>query len=331
MKSSRLLSILLHLQTHGRATAGALAQRLEVSERTILRDIDQLSAAGVPLWGERGRHGGFQLQPGWTTQLTGMTEAEAQALLLAGLPGPATDLGLGEAALSARVKLLASVPTPLRHGAAAVAERLHIDPIDWYRVAESPALLRNAAEAVWQTRHLRADYVSWRGRSRRELAPLGLVLKAGAWYLVARQTGETVPRTFRLAGFVSLEVCSSSFKRPRGFDLARCWREASARFEADLRPLLACLLVSPRAMGWLVHARSQFQPLPEAPANTVVPEGWQVVSLPVESVDQGARQLLGYGAEFEVVAPEALREEVARISALALQRHAPDARIVRNR
>ncbi|MDP3615481.1 MAG: HTH domain-containing protein, partial [Rubrivivax sp.] len=133
MKASRLLSILMLLQSHERMTAAALAQALEVSERTILRDMDHLSAAGVPVWAERGREGGFCLRPGWSTQLTGMTEAEAHALLLAGLPGPATELGLGEAALSARLKLVASLPTPLREQAAEVADRLHIDPVDWYR------------------------------------------------------------------------------------------------------------------------------------------------------------------------------------------------------
>lgn len=321
MKASRLLSILLHLQTHGRTAAGALASALEVSERTILRDVDQLSAAGVPLWGERGRHGGFQLRPGWTTQLTGMTEAEAHALLLAGMPGPATELGLGEAAVSARLKLLASVPTPLRHGAATVAERLHIDPLDWYRVADTPALLREAAEAVWHARRVRVEYTSWRGTSRRELEPLGLVLKAGAWYMVARQTGKVDPRTYRLASLVSMEVRSAGFRRPRAFDLAGYWRDASARFESELHPLQARVLVSPRAMGWLVHARSRFQPLRDVPADVVVPSGWLLVSLPVESMDHGARQMLGYGAEVEVVAPLALREQVARVSAEVFKRH----------
>ena len=307
MKASRLLSILLHLQAHGRATAGVLASALEVSERTILRDIDQLSAAGVPLWGERGRHGGFQLRPGWTTQLTGMTEAEAHALLLAGMPGPATELGLGEAALSARMKLLASVPAPLRHGAATVAERLHIDPLDWYRGVDTPAFLREAAEAVWHARRVRVKYTSWRGTSRRDLDPLGLVLKAGVWYMVARQAGKVEPRTYRLASLVSMELGSATFRRPRQFDLARYWREASARFESELRPMEARVLVSPRAMGWLVHARNRCQTLPEVPVDLIVPSGWRLVSLPIESIDHGARQMLGYGVEIEVVAPWALR------------------------
>lgn len=321
MKASRLLSILMLLQSHGRLSAGALAERLEVSERTILRDIDQLSAAGVPLWGERGRHGGFQLQPGWTTQLTGMTEAESSALLLAGLPGAATELGLGDAALSARLKLLASVPDALRRSAATVAERLHIDPADWYRAPDTPAFLQAAAQAVWRSLRVQVHYTSWRGTSRRELEPLGLVLKAGAWYLVAREAGQTEVRNWRLASMQALAPGARSFRRPRAFDLARHWRESAARFESQLRPLQARVAVSPRAMRWLAQARSPYQALDEAPA-AGVPAGWQLVSMAVESIEHGARRMLGYGAEVQVVAPAVLRREVARIAALALQRHA---------
>jgi predicted DNA-binding transcriptional regulator YafY len=322
MKASRLLSVLMLLQTHGRVTAHTLARALEVSERTILRDIDQLSAAGVPLWGERGRLGGFQLRPGWTTQLTGMTEAEAHALLLAGMPGPATELGLGKAAVSARLKLLASVPAPLRSGAAIVAERLHIDPLDWYRSADTPAFLREAAEAVWHGRRVQVEYTSWRGSSRRELEPLGLVLKAGAWYMAARETGKDAVRTYRLASIQAIEVRKAGFRRPHHFDLARYWQESAARFESELRPLQAQVLISPRALGWLVHGRSRFVTEPGGSANgQPVPAGWQLVSMPIESVEHGARQMLGYGAEVEVVTPQALRDEVAKLAALALQRH----------
>src|SRR5450755_891180 len=197
MKSSRLLSILMLLQARGRMTASALAQAMEVSERTILRDVDQLSAAGVPLWAERGRHGGFQLRPGWSTELTGMTEPEANALLLAGLPGPATELGLGAAAASARLKLVASLPAEWREQAEHVGARLHIDPVDWYRAADTPHHLQEVARAVWHSRRLAVSYESWSGTRRRELEPLGLVLKAGAWYVVARSAGSEAVRTYR--------------------------------------------------------------------------------------------------------------------------------------
>ncbi|MCA0175547.1 MAG: YafY family transcriptional regulator [Proteobacteria bacterium] len=322
MRSSRLLSILMLLQTRGRVTASALARALEVSERTILRDIDELSAAGVPLWGERGRQGGFQLRAGWTTQLTGMTEAEANALLLAGMPASATDLGLGEAAMSAQLKLLASVPEPLRQGAATVAERLHIDPLDWYRATDTPAFLREAADAVWHGKRVQIAYTSWRGTSRRHLEPLGLVLKAGAWYLAAREVNKAAVCTYRLASVQAMAVSKTGFQRPRAFDLAGYWRESSARFESELHPLQAQVLLSPRAMVWLAHARSRFTRLSELPAHVAVPDGWQCVCIPIESIEQGARQVLGYGAEAEVITPQALRDEVAHLAARTLERHA---------
>ncbi|MBX3610500.1 MAG: YafY family transcriptional regulator [Hydrogenophaga sp.] len=321
MKASRLLSILMVLQTRGRSTASALARELEVSERTVLRDIDHLSAAGVPIWGERGRQGGLQLRPGWTTQLTGMTEDEASALLLAGMPGPATELGLGKAATSARLKLVASVPTPQRTSAATVAERLHIDPIDWYRTTDAAPHLRDVAAAVWRNQRIQVDYSSWRGRAHRELEPLGLVLKAGAWYLAARQTGQPEVRTYRLASMQSVSVTKATFKRPRGFNLAGFWAESARRFEADLRPMEATVLVSPRAMSWLLHARQRVTPLPHPPAGASTPPDWQCVSLGIESIEHGARQILSYGGEAIAIEPKALRKEVARLADVVQGRH----------
>jgi predicted DNA-binding transcriptional regulator YafY len=315
MKASRLLRVLMLLQSHGRMTAGALAQAMEVSERTILRDVDQLSAAGVPLWGERGRQGGFQLREGWSTQLTGMTEPEANALLLAGLPGPATELGLGAPAASARLKLVASLPAPWREQAARVGERLHIDPVDWYRAQDTPHFLREAADAVWRGRRIHVSYESWRGLSKRELEPLGLVLKAGAWYLAACEVGKIGVRTYRLASLRGLAVGTRAVKRPRGFDLARWWRESSARFESELRRLQAQVRLSERGLAWLANARTPFVAMPGAGRGDVL--------LAIESIEQCARQLLAYGAEVEVIEPAALRHEVLRQARAIVARHAP--------
>ncbi|HSI47510.1 MAG TPA: WYL domain-containing protein [Ideonella sp.] len=317
MKASRLLSILMLLQSRGRLTAAALAEALEVSERTVLRDIDQLSAAGVPLWGERGRSGGFQLREGWSTQLTGMTEPEANALLLAGLPGPATELGLGAAAASARLKLLASLPTGWREQADRVGERLHIDPVDWYRAQDTPKYLREVADAVWHARRLKVHYDSWRGPIERELEPLGLVLKAGAWYTIARSTGQPGERTYRLASLLDLQATSKTFQRPRKFSLAEAWRASAARFEAELRTLQAHVRVSPRALGWLRNGRIPAVQVPGALAST---DGWQEVLMPIESIEHGARQLLGWGAEVEALAPVELRALVLSMAQAVVAR-----------
>lgn len=321
MKASRLLSILMLLQSRGRVTAAELGRAMEVSTRTILRDIDQLSAAGVPLWGERGRAGGFQLRPGWSTQLTGMTQPEAGALLLAGLPGPATELGLGAAAASARLKLVASLPAEWREQAERVGERLHVDALDWYRAPDTPHGLREVAEAVWNARRLALTYESWRGVSRRELEPLGLVLKAGAWYVAAREAGKTEVRTYRLASIVTLEGPGKPFRRPRDFDLETWWRHASARFEAQLRQLPARVRVSPRGLKRLRNGRLVFTLLPDAPRGRGARAGWQEGVLALESVEQGALQLLSLGAEVQVIEPAALGREVRRLAAGVLALH----------
>lgn len=322
MQASRLLSILMLLQSHGRMSAAALARTMEVSERTIQRDIDQLSAAGVPLWGERGRLGGYRLRPGWSTQLTGMTEPEANALLLAGLPSAATELGLGSAAASARLKLLASLPAQWREQASHVGERLHIDPVDWYQVQDAPRFLREAAESVWQGRRIQVRYRGWRKTSSRELEPLGLVMKAGAWYLAARESGKLAVRTYRLDGVLELKTGTRTFKRPANFDLARYWQESSARFEAELRPIQARVRVSPWAMEALRNTRLRFTPCPPAArGGSAAQSGWKDVLLPIESIEEGARQLLGYGGKVEVIEPVELRRCVAKLAERVVALH----------
>lgn len=302
MVQSRLLRILLLLQTRGRMTAPQLAAELEVSVRTVLRDIDQLSAAGVPVWGQPGRHGGgFQLQAGWSTQLTGMTEDEAQALWLAGLPQAAAELGLGGAAASARLKLLAGVPRGVQDISGRVAQRLHLDPLDWYRAPDDPRFLREVAGAVWQGRRIAVRYESWAGEKQRLLEPLGLVLKAGAWYLVAQQGGQ--PRTYRLASLLRCTVRAEVFERPAGFDLPRFWRESSARFEAELRKLPVQLRATPRGLARLRNARLPFT------------QQGETLQLWFESEDMAARQLLVLGAEVEVLAPPSLRDRLHHLAA----------------
>ena len=212
MRASRLLSILLLLQTRGRMSAQALADELEASVRTVFRDVDQLSAAGIPVFAERGRNGGFRLQDGWRTKLTGLTTEEASAIFLAGLPGPAAELGLGEAMSSAQLKLLAALPADWQVGAQRVGSRFHLDPVDWFRHAEPTEHLRPVAEAVWQERRLKVRYRSWNRTSDRLVDPLGVVLKAGTWYMVARSEGEV--RTFRLSSIEALDVLDARFSRP---------------------------------------------------------------------------------------------------------------------
>ncbi|MBN3738234.1 YafY family transcriptional regulator [Burkholderia seminalis] len=320
MKASRLLSIMMMLQARGRMTAPALAEALEVSERTILRDIDQLSTAGVPIWGERGRNGGFQLRDGWRTDLTGLTEHEARALILAGLPGPASELGLDGMAASARLKMIASLPPASREQADRVASRLHVDTVDWYRAQETPAFLREAADAVWGAYCIDVTYQSWRGVSRRALEPLGLVLKGGAWYLIARVVGKPAALTFRLANIREFNTTRRRFRRPARFDLAAHWRDAMNRVEADLHRLTAHVALSPRGATWLANARIEAAPAGHEAGNADVPPGWNAFLMPIESIEHGARKLLGFGAHVKILGPQALKDrfldELSQLNAL---------------
>src|SRR5215831_18193775 len=186
MRASRLVNVLLLLQTRSRMTAAELAEELEVSVRTIYRDVEALAEAGVPIYAERGPHGGVRLVDGYRTRLTGLTDSEAEALFLSGLPGPAAELGLGTVVAAARLKVLAALPPELRTRASRISQRFHLDAPGWFQTSESAPHLQTLSEAVWDNRTIEIDYPHEDGPVTRRLDPLGLVLKAGIWYLVAR-------------------------------------------------------------------------------------------------------------------------------------------------
>ena len=315
MRASRLLSILIMLQLRGRLSAEALAQEFEVSIRTIYRDIDQLSAAGVPVFAERGRAGGFELHEGYRTRLTGLTHIEAEVLLLAGAGGAAADLGLGAEAAAAQLKLLASLPPESGASAQRVASRFHLDPAPWYARIEPPGVLPALAAAVWQDQRVRIGYESWKAAVTREIDPLGLVLKAGVWYLVATAAktagNKAAPRTYRVSNIRSLERVESAFHRPARFDLARHW-EASARdFEARLLSGRAVIRISPEGRRLLRDNYPAAELAVVARHAKARPEGRVKAEIPVEDISQSARQLLRLGANVEVLGPPALRKAVA--------------------
>src|ERR1700754_4941420 len=225
MRASRLLSILLMLQTRGRLTAESLAATFEVSVRTVYRDIEQLSAAGVPVYADRGPGGGFQLLDGFRTKLTGLTENEAETLFLSGLPGPATQLGLADQLLSAQLKLTAALPEKSRAGAQRIAQRFHLDPVDWFKSPDQARLLPALADAVWTETAIEITYRRASSTVTRRLSPLGLVLKAGTWYVVAERAG--LLRTYRVSNIQALARTDERFTRPKDFDLVRFWTESS--------------------------------------------------------------------------------------------------------
>ena len=243
MRASRLVQLLLLLQARGRITAAVLAEELEVSERTIHRDVDALSAAGVPIYAERGPHGGIQLVDGYRTRLTGLTGDEAEALFLSGLPGPAAELGLGTVVAAARLKVLASLPTELRARASRLVERFHLDAAGWFHASESVPHLATLADAVWEARRLRIRYRRGDPAVERVVEPLGLVLKAGIWYVVATIDGQSG----RIGHAASVDATPPArpSSRPAGFDLAKHWTESIAAYERDTPRVTVTLRVDP--------------------------------------------------------------------------------------
>lgn len=313
MRASRLLNVLTILQARGRVTATELADACEVSVRTIYRDMDALSAAGVPVYADRGVAGGYRLLDGYQVRLNGLSPMEAEALFLAGLPGPAADLGLGGAMAAAETKVLAALPRDLRQSAERLRARFHFDQPPWFERAEEVPHLSQVAKAVWQQNRLAFQYESWKGRKKRLVDPLGIVLKAGAWYL-AGKVDDSV-RTYRIARITRLDVQADTFTRPAGFDLAAYWRDATERLDAELNHRAARIRVSPRGLEILPHVVNPYVWMRARVDKAADSKGWHTVTLPVGSDRQGSYDLLRLGAEIEVVEPPDLRQAMAETAA----------------
>ncbi len=324
MRASRIVQLLLLLQTRGRLTAAQLAAELEVSVRTVYRDVDALHAAGVPLYGEAGHAGGYQLLDGYRTRLTGLTEPEAESLFLTGLPGPAQELGLGAEVAAAWLKLTASLPPELRDRATRVQQRFHLDAPSWYAEPDDTPALAAAADAVWRERRIEVHYHRWRAPTEvtRTVDPYGLVLKAGRWYLVAASKRIS---TYRVAQIQALTVLDEGFQRPAGFDLAAYWESYLADFDARRHVDTATVRMSPDLLARLVD---MVEPaIHRAVLETASPpdsDGWTTAVVPIEKPDHAHRLFLGFGADVEVLAPAELRERVrASVTALARTYEAP--------
>ena len=311
MRASRLLAILLRLQSAGPATAEVLATELEVSVRTIYRDVAALQTAGVPLWTETGPGGGIRLLDGWRSRLDGLTADEAGALFLAGAPGAVAELGLGTVLAAAQAKVLATLPPELRSRAARVRQRFLLDAPGWFHHEEELPWLGAVADAVWSER--RVDLRYQRGRDRtvgRRVDPLGLVLKGGTWYLIARHRRRAL--TYRVSRIASATVLDERFVRPDDFDLAAHWAESSAAFDRSILRERVRLRLSPgaaRSLPWLVDATAATEAL--AAAGSPDADGWVEVDLAVEEEAVAAAQLLGLGDGVEVLAPASLRASLA--------------------
>ncbi len=319
MRASRLVALLLLLQSRGQLTAAELGAELEVSERTIHRDVEALAAAGVPIYAERGPYGGIRLVDGYRTRLTGMTADEAEALFLAGVPGPAAELGLGTVVAAARLKVLAALPPELRTRASRLVERFHLDAVGWYAASEPVPHLAAMSEAVWENRRIRIDYQRGRVVSRL-LEPLGLVLKAGVWYVVASADGQI--RTYRVSRIVGVAPTDERFDRPAEFDLAAYWAESTAAYEQSTPTTEVSLLVRSERTGRLrdvVGARvmDEADPLP-----AIERDGWLGLRLRLDWPDEIAGHLMSMGPDIEVIEPLELRAEMSQLAAQLIERYA---------
>ncbi|MFF2367591.1 helix-turn-helix transcriptional regulator [Streptomyces sp. NPDC058122] len=314
MKSSRLVSILLLLQTRGRLTAAQLAEELEVSVRTVYRDVEALSAAGVPLYGDAGHAGGYRLLDGYRTRLTGLTTEEAEALFLAGVPGPAAELGLGAVLAAAQLKVRAALPRELREHADRVSGRFHLDAPGWYADADATPYLTAVADAVWNGRVLDIRYRRWREPTDvdRRLEPYGLVLKAGRWYVVAGPG----PRTYRVDQILELRSSEAEFTRPEGFDLAEYWIAYQRGFRERLYQTEVVVRIAP---GTALNG-----PAAQAAATNGLTDkqGWTRATIPVESLDQAHDDFLRLGTAVEILEPPELRTRIAETVAELARRYA---------
>ncbi|MFE2873306.1 helix-turn-helix transcriptional regulator [Embleya sp. NPDC059259] len=321
MRSGRLVALLLHLQNRpGGATAAELATELEVSVRTVYRDVAALQSSGVPLWTETGPHGGIRLVEGWRTRLDGLTGDEAAALFLSGAPHAADALGLDTVLVAAQTKVMATLPADLRTRAGRVRQRFHLDAPGWFQRDEDVPCLTEIASAVWTGHRLDLRYARRDREVTRRLDPLGLVLKAGVWYLVARH--RTDIRSYRMSRVVAAAARPERFERPDGFDLGAWWAHSNDDFARSLLRSACVIRVSPFGLGQLPRV---FGPVVAADALASAgppdPTGWRELRLRTESEEVAAGQLVALGPHMEAVSPPSLRRALAEIGAAIAARH----------
>jgi predicted DNA-binding transcriptional regulator YafY len=316
MRADRLLSLLMLLQARGRTTAERLAEELEVSVRTIYRDIDALSAAGVPVYAERGPGGGCELIDSFRTNLTGLTKDEVRALFMLSIPAPLSDLGVSQELKGALLKLAAALPASRREDEDRVRQRIHLDWAGWFQPEEPVPHLRTMQQAVWEDRRLHLTYRLQYGTQvevERLVDPYGLVAKAGIWYLVYARDGHA--RVHRVSRVSDARITEERFKRPADFSLGAFWKAWCAEHE-ESRPYYP---VTARVAPALVPVLPQYfgERIRDAIAQAGPPdgEGWITLMFPFETLQAARERILGFGSAVEVLEPQALRRSVIDFAA----------------
>ena len=320
MRADRLLSIMMLLQGRGRMTAGRLSEELEVSERTIYRDIDALSIAGIPVYGERGPEGGYALLDSYRTRLTGLTENEVRALFMLSIPAPFAELGVDDELRAAMRKLSAALPDRSRGAEAQVRQRVHVDSVWWAQGDDPVPHLRALHDAVWQDRVVRIRYRQPFGTPavlERAVDPYGLVVKAGLWYLVYARQGRL--RVLRVSHLQDVELTPATFERDPELDLAAFWRAWCAEGERQRTDYRAVVRVAPELLQWLPHYFGERIRAAMAEAGPPDGEGWIRLELGFESLPAARERILGFGRAMEVLEPRALRLSVADFARQVVQ------------
>ena len=311
MRADRLLSIMMILQARGRVTAKALATELEVSERTIYRDMDALSGAGVPIYSETGPNGGYALLDHFRTNLNGLTEGEVRALFMLSIPAPLADLGVSRELRAALLKLSAALPAARRQDESWVRQRFHLDATGWQPAEAQVPHLSTIHQAVWTDRRLTVVYRPIPPITiERVVDPYGLVAKAGVWYLVCARQG--VLQVFQVAELVNVRMVEEGFTRPAGFDLAAFWAEWCAEYAELRRQFTAVVRVAPGFIGELPRYFGSAGQREVAPAGD---QGWVTLELSFPSFAAARERLLGFGGGVEVLEPQALRRSIQDFAA----------------
>ena len=309
MRADRLLSILLLLQARGRMTAQDLAEKLEVSVRTIYRDMDALSAAGVPVYAARGPGGGCALIDSYRTTLTGLTKEEVRALFMLDIPAPLAELGVDQELRSALLKLSASLPANRRQDEERVSQRIHLDPAGWFEIREPVPLLSTIRQALWDDRRLRLTYrLPFETQVERHVDPYGLVAKATVWYLVCSQDEHI--RVLRVSEILEASLAGELFARPAGFDLVGFWQAWCAETEANHPLYPVTVRIAPELTPCLRHYFGDLIREPSGKAGSADADGWTTLTLPFDTLEDARQRILGCGGAIEVLEPAALRRSI---------------------
>ncbi|MGO4545966.1 helix-turn-helix transcriptional regulator [Paenibacillus sp. 2TAB23] len=314
MRAGRLIAIVLLMQNNGKMTSKALAEKLEVSERTIIRDMESLCEAGVPVYAERGLHGGWVLDGGYRTQLTGMHPDELISVLVASSTSLLGDLGISQQYEAAVQKLLAAAPDAVSRGAALVRQKIHIDGAGWHQLEESQPFLPLVQEAVWEERLLHIRYQRGEGVTDRTIRPLGLVAKRNIWYVVGEAAGER--KTYRISKLLGAEMLEERFERPEGFDLAGYWEQSIGEFKQSLPKYPAVIALSDISILARLAKERYVTVTETSPADG--PAGWLSAHVEFQAEQSAEEIILSYGSRLKVIWPDELRERVTKELSAAL-------------